>query len=183
MKSKGWIKLHRSIMDNEIWTSPEPFDKRSAWIHLLMMANHEARTINIGNELIELQPGQFFTSIRKLASIFGWNFKRVMRFFVLLEGAGMIHAEGTAKGTLVTIVNYGVYQNSGNTKGNTKGNSSGNAKGNASGTQTRSTSTSTSTKNVEDAIRTRARATDRFNNSSERSMDMGALEKLLIETQ
>lgn len=120
-------------MDNPLWDSREPFDKRSAWIQLLMMANHEARTINIGNEMIDIQPGQFFTSIRKLATIFGWNFKRVMRYFDLLKGAGMIRAEGTAKGTLVTVVNYGVYQ----IGGNSTGNANGNTKGNANGTQTR----------------------------------------------
>jgi len=174
MASKGWIKLHRKIMDNEIWNAPEPFDKRSAWIHLIMMANHEARTICIGNELIELQPGQFFTSIRKLSTIFGWNFKRVMRFFDLLKGAGMIHAEGTAKGTLVTIVNYGVYQVGGNTKGNTKGNSSRDARGNASGTQTRRN------KNDKEYIRTRAR--EPYRNSNPDYEDMTALERRLLET-
>lgn len=176
MSNKGWIKLHRKIMDNEIWDSPEPFDKRSAWIHLLMMANHEARTINIGNELIDLQPGQFFTSIRKLATIFGWNFKRVMRYFDLLKGAGMIRSEGTAKGTLVTIVNYEVYQLGGNTRGNTKGNDNRDARGNANGTQTRSY------KNDKESIRTRARGRASKIKPQERDYDMDALELKLRAT-
>ena len=174
-KSKGWIKLHRKIMDNEIWDSNEPFDKRSAWIQLLMMANHEARTINIGNELIDLQPGQFFTSIRKLASIFGWNFKRVMRYFDLLKGAGMIRSEGTAKGTLVTIVNYELYQLGGNTRGNTKGNGNRDARGNASGTQT------IMSKTDKDSIRTRARARA-STKPPERTYEMDELELKLLAT-
>jgi hypothetical protein len=39
---EGWIKLYRKLWDDEIWDDElEPHNKRSAWIDLLMMANHE----------------------------------------------------------------------------------------------------------------------------------------------
>jgi len=60
----GWIKLHRRMLDSDIWkaTKRKPFDKRSAWIDLLLRANHKKVTISIGNTLISLEPGQVFTS-------------------------------------------------------------------------------------------------------------------------
>lgn len=39
MADKGWVKIHRAIEDSGIWQHKEPFDKRSAWIDLIMMAN------------------------------------------------------------------------------------------------------------------------------------------------
>ena len=33
--SKGWIKLHRSMFDNDLWTA-EPFTKGQAWIDLIV---------------------------------------------------------------------------------------------------------------------------------------------------
>jgi len=43
-----------------------PFDKRSAWIDLLMMANHQENKFLLGSELIEIQRGSFVTSELKL---------------------------------------------------------------------------------------------------------------------
>ena len=45
----GWIKLHRRMLDSDIWkaTKRKPFDKRSAWIDLLLRANHKKVTISI----------------------------------------------------------------------------------------------------------------------------------------
>ena len=41
----GWIKLHRQIVESDIWSSEdqEPFDRRSAWIYLLLIVNNEDR--------------------------------------------------------------------------------------------------------------------------------------------
>ena len=61
--AKGWISIHRKIQDSEIWNSSEPFDKRSAWIDLLLLANHEDNTIMIKNQKILL-----FNSLSKSRS-------------------------------------------------------------------------------------------------------------------
>ena len=104
---EGWIKLHRKIMDHWIWQDPE---KLRAWLTLLMMVNHETREIPIDNQVIEIKPGQRWTSIEKLSMEWGWSRKRVRGFLNLLESSRMIMRESTKKGTLITIVNYGLYQ-------------------------------------------------------------------------
>lgn len=37
----GWVKIYRSIQDNDLWLA-EPFTWAQAWIDLLLNANHKA---------------------------------------------------------------------------------------------------------------------------------------------
>ena len=53
-KDKGFIALYRDILDHWIWTDNQPFDRRSAWIDLLLMVNHSDNTILSNDELIKL---------------------------------------------------------------------------------------------------------------------------------
>lgn len=109
--NKGWIKLHRQIMNNAIWTAAEPFDRRSAWIDLLMMANHEQRRIILkdGTTII-VEEGQLFTSMDHLATRWHWSRNKVRRYISLLTTLKMCHQCGTRSGTLLTLVKYGFFQ-------------------------------------------------------------------------
>lgn len=110
-KDRGWIKLHRQIEDSMIWTSDEPFDRRSAWIDLLLMVNHEDRTIIVNGHRKVIEAGQRWTSVRVLAARWRWGKDRVMRYLELLVDEGMITMKKTPDGTLLTVVKYGLFQN------------------------------------------------------------------------
>lgn len=116
---QGWIKIFRAIYDDELWQIEQAFDFRSAWIDLLLMANHEDKDIIIGTQPLTVKRGQKFTSIRKLAVRWGWSEKKTARFLSLLESTGKIYKDATHNGTLLTIVKYGFYQGSGNTNDHT----------------------------------------------------------------
>ena len=60
----GWIKLHRSIQDNELWLS-EPFTKAQAWIDLLLLADSE----NNG----KYKRGNVYRGKKWLAERWGWS--------------------------------------------------------------------------------------------------------------
>lgn len=109
---QGWIKLHRQILDCSIWTSKEPFDKRSAWIDLLLMANHADKKIMIDNQTVTVSRGSYMYSIEKMCVRWMWSRGKVKRFLDVLESEHMINTERTNKGTLITIVNYSVFQHS-----------------------------------------------------------------------
>ena len=115
--AKGYISIHRKIWDNDIWKSKEPFDVRSAWIDLLLMANHADANCIRGKSIIKIQRGQLHTSIRHLAKRWGWSDKKVRKYLTLLKALQMVYTEGTPNGTTLTIVNYGVYQGKGHTFG------------------------------------------------------------------
>ena len=108
--ANGWIKLFRQFQSHWIWMLDEPFDRRSAWIDLLYMANFvEAKTI-IDGKLINVERGQTITSTRKLAERWKWSRTKVTSFLEMLESDNMIKLEKDTKKTVITIVNYSIFQ-------------------------------------------------------------------------
>lgn len=136
MDKSGWIKVYRKIEDCPFWFE-ERFTYGQAWIDLLLMANHRSKRILFDATWIEIQQGQILTSIRKLSTRWGWGVKRTMRFLDNLAADNMVIRESNTKRTLITIVNYSVYQSSGNTNDNADNNTDDNTDDNTDCTQTR----------------------------------------------
>ena len=109
MTKQGWIALDRSIMDSWLWKD-KPFNKAIAWIDLLLLANHDDNKFLLGNELVEVKRGSFITSEKKLMERWGWGNTKVRNFLELLKSDGMIIQETTTKRSVITIVNYRLYQ-------------------------------------------------------------------------
>lgn len=147
-KDKGWIKLYRQITDNPMWQSMDPFDRRSAWIDLLLLANHDARTIQLRNgEYKTIGVGQYFTSLDHLATRWHWSRNKVDRYLKQISGQGMCTRTGTPSGTLLTIVNYGFFQSGRDTNGASDGATDGTSDGATDGTRTRISNKKTTYKN------------------------------------
>lgn len=124
MKDKNWIKLNRSIFLNELWEDKEPFDKRSAWIDLLLLANHKDHKIIHDGRIIMAKRGDVNRSMQWLAKRWRWDVKKVLRFLNLLESDEMVIRNSTTHGSTITIVNYDKFQSRGLTDDMTDGVSS-----------------------------------------------------------
>lgn len=107
---EGWISIHRQIKENWIWKDNEPFDKRSAWIDLLLTVNHKSKKIPFENGFIEIERGQTLTSIKQLSERWKWSRHKVSDFLDQLEQDTMIVQVRDTRKTLVSIVNYDTYQ-------------------------------------------------------------------------
>ena len=107
----GWISIHRKIQQSDIWLDKEPFDKRSAWIDLIMMANHEDKQILFNGKFIEVKRGEKITSLKQLSDRWRWSTGKVKRFLNLLESGSMIELKTKRRYTSYKVVNYNVYQN------------------------------------------------------------------------
>lgn len=107
--SKGWISINREIQDHWLYDD-KPFNRLSAWIDLLLQANHKENKFVLGNELITVERGSFVTSELKLMERWGWSNTKVRNFLKLLENDNMIIKKTDSKKSTITIVNYGVYQ-------------------------------------------------------------------------
>lgn len=105
----GWISIHRKMQNHWLWQE-KPFDKRSAWIDLILLANYKDNKFLLGNELIEVNRGSFIISELKLMERWGWSKTKVRNFLKLLEGDNMIIKKSDTKKTTLTIVNYNDYQ-------------------------------------------------------------------------
>ena len=114
MSSMGWIKLHRKINECWIWEE-KPFDKARAWIDLLLLANHSDKKLLFNGNVVTVKKGQYLTSIRKLSERWGWSYDKVSRFIKVLVSEDMLQKESDSSRTLLTIVNYEVYQDVPNT--------------------------------------------------------------------
>lgn len=112
---QGWIKLYRQILECDLWIGldgeeDEPFDRRSAWIDLLLRANHRDKTFLFDGKNIVVGRGQLITSVRKLASRWHWGKDKTLRYLRSLENLNMIERVSDSRKTLITIVKYDVYQ-------------------------------------------------------------------------
>lgn len=92
---EGWISIYRQIQEHWIWKSNEPFDKRSAWIDLLLIVNHKEEEIDFDGKKIKVERGQKITSLEKLADRWKWSRHKVSNFLNRLE---MERHVGTGKG-------------------------------------------------------------------------------------
>lgn len=108
---EGWIRLHRSMMENPLWDD-KPFSKGQAWIDLLLLANHKNKDVLLGNSIVNIQRGSFITSELKLIERWGWSKTKVRAFLKMLEDAQMIIKISDRKKTTITIEKYKEFQDS-----------------------------------------------------------------------
>ena len=113
----GWFKIQRDIENHWIWKSSEPFDKRSAWIDLIMLANYADRKTTDGESVVLRKRGDVNYSMLFLAKRWKWDRRKVRRFLMALESDGMVSLHGTQHGTTITIENYAKHQDAGTTDG------------------------------------------------------------------
>lgn len=106
---QGWVKLHRSLAENELWTA-EPFTYGQAWVDLLIHANHYPRTIFIRSIEVDLGRGQLGWSEVTMSKRWKWSRGKVRRYLGMLEKRGMIEQQKTQVTTVVSICNYSNYQ-------------------------------------------------------------------------
>lgn len=117
----GWFKINRDIENHWIWKSNEPFDKRSAWIDLIMMANHKDFKAFYKGKVVQRKRGDVNTSVRFLADRWHWDRRKVGRFISAMQKDGMCTMHSTTDGTTITIENYNKYQFKSTTDGTRDG--------------------------------------------------------------
>ena len=105
-KGQGYVYLQRKLLQSAIWQYNEPFDRRSAWVDLILRANYEDREVMAKNSVITVHRGQHLESVTHIAKRWKWSQNKVRRFFRMLVDANMITTDGTPGGTLITLINY-----------------------------------------------------------------------------
>lgn len=93
MPRKGWIKLHRGLLDNPIWEE-KPFDEGHAWVDLLLLAETEEKDVEIAGVQIHQIPGGVYWSKKDLMARWGWGRRKLDSVLARWEEAGMIQVHG-----------------------------------------------------------------------------------------
>lgn len=108
--SKGnWIKLNRSIRKHFLWDFAKPL-YLMAWVDILMSANYADKKVIVGDSVITVPRGSFVTSLRKLATQWQCSKDTVKRILTILENDSMITCKADSRHTIITVENYGLYQ-------------------------------------------------------------------------
>lgn len=70
---QGWIKLHRKLRNNPVFNNPNLL---RLWLICLTEASHTSRKQMIGNQVVDLSPGQFVTGRFDIAEMFNEGLKK-----------------------------------------------------------------------------------------------------------
>lgn len=111
----GWIRLYRSILNDDLYTELEA-KQRDVLINVLLMASYEEKEWVQGRgkskKTRRIKPGQFVSSIRKIASNCApdVNENTVKYTLEKLRDRGFLTWESTNKDRTITITNWEIYQ-------------------------------------------------------------------------
>ena len=124
----GWIKMHRKLLDNEMFNA-EKFTYGQAWIYLLLVANYEDSTVLIGNKWVKVKRGEVGRSGEFLRTKFGWSRGRYVRWLAVLQTNKQAVQLKRGVTHLISICNYEDYQEGGTADGTANGTADGTRNG------------------------------------------------------
>ena len=101
--TNGYIKLHRSILS---WEWYNDINTRGLFIHLLLSARWED-TRCMGQVI---KRGQLCTTVRELSELNGLSSRQTRTALEHLQSTGEIKIQSTPSFSIITVVNYEVYQ-------------------------------------------------------------------------
>lgn len=105
----NWFAINRDFINSDLWVS-EPFTKSQAWIDLIGLARFKDGFGYKRGVEIPLQRGQLCWSSVKLGNRWKWSRGKTKRFLNDLETKQQIVQQETNVTTVITIVNYNIYQ-------------------------------------------------------------------------
>lgn len=124
---KGWISIHRKILQNGMWLS-EPFSRGQAWIDLLLLASHKPTYFYKRGVKIDLKRGQLGVSEVGLSQRWKWSRTKTRKFIKDLEKEQQIIQQKNNVTQVLTIINYDEYQQKEQQSGQQDGQQSGQQK-------------------------------------------------------
>lgn len=105
----GFVKLDRKFFDHFLWKEDRVFSRSEAWIDLIQSAQIEDFTTIVKGKDINLKRGQFLASRRFLEKRWNWGSTKVTNFLKVLSKNNMINQKQTNGQTIITLVNFEVY--------------------------------------------------------------------------
>ncbi|MEK5058612.1 hypothetical protein BK126_03135 [Paenibacillus sp. FSL H7-0326] len=108
MAGKGWISMHRKMLDNPIVCKDS--DHMAVWVYLLLNAAHAEYPALFSGERITLQPGQLITGRKSISEKLKISESKVQRILKSFENEQQIEQLTSSKNRLVTLVSWSEYQ-------------------------------------------------------------------------
>lgn len=107
----GWIKLHRKILDSPVFENEKIL---KVFMYCLLQASHKDHTHLVGTQVVNLKAGQMVFGRESWSKRLKIKESTLYRYMKLLETLNIIEIKTNNKFSIVTVVNWGVYQDSNN---------------------------------------------------------------------
>lgn len=105
----GWVKLWRKMLRSPIWNTSN-FAITKLALYCLMRAGFEMRTISVGGNRVDLEPGSFWSSLPSLSVDTGLSTQNIRTAMNNLKNLEFLTYESTANGRKITVLNWDTYQ-------------------------------------------------------------------------
>jgi hypothetical protein len=114
MKNQGWIKLHRKLLENPIFSSEKGL---KIWIWCLLKATHSQQDFYLGQQPISLINGQFVFGREIASQELKMSASTVRNWIRILKKDSYITIKSTNKYSIITICKWNIYQDINQQKG------------------------------------------------------------------
>ncbi len=101
--NKGWIKLHRQFLE---WEWYDDNNTKIVFLHLLLKANHKPKNYRG----LELKAGTILTGRKLLGLETKLTVRQIRTSLTKLKSTNEITIKATNRFSIITLVNYGLYQ-------------------------------------------------------------------------
>jgi hypothetical protein len=109
MRSGGYIRLHRSLLDHALTLQlPAPWFR--IFVVILMRVNWKPGTWWYGSSKVTIPPGSMVTSVENLSQSAGSSIKQVRGCLKYLRAADIAAIRTTNRYTMITVLNWKIYQ-------------------------------------------------------------------------
>jgi len=105
--NRGYIRTWRKVLDSgwlknhKLW---------AFWSYCLLKASHKEYDAIVGLQVVHLMPGQFIFGRKKAAKETGLTEQEIRTIIAFLVKAGNLTIKSTNKFSVITIVNWSIYQ-------------------------------------------------------------------------
>lgn len=107
LDNNGWVKIHRKILRSPIFDNANLL---KVWVWCLCKATHEPRKHLVGNQLVELDAGQFVFGRKAAALDLKMKERTIYDYMKVLEKLEMLNIKSTNKFSVVTVMKWDFYQ-------------------------------------------------------------------------
>lgn len=109
MSPRGWVCSYRAIWDHPIFAGDA--ERVGVWDWMIKRAAWKPTRIRVNGKIIELDRGQLCVSYRQVCRETGMSQRRFRTFLAALLADSTVTQDTTHGRTVLTICNYGRYQN------------------------------------------------------------------------
>lgn len=108
MKTDGWVKLHRKILENPYLTSSAR--RLAMWVLILLKATHQPHRVWFQGVEMVLEPGSFITGSKTLGAEIDIPYQTIHRILDEFERENLIEMQTTNKNRLIKVKKWHEYQ-------------------------------------------------------------------------